>query len=254
MYCKGNCKAKAKGAANIKVKAAKGAAAAKKGVTWKVTAKEDETPTPEDVHATGIELDQKEASVQVGSTVTLNAILTPADSTDTVSWGSSDETVATVNGGVVAGLKEGTATITAVVGEYSASCVVTVTKATGAISKVEATGAKILTVTFEKDVTYTKADFTVKKGSSEKTIDTVEVSGNTAVVTLNSKLTEGEYTVAVDGSEGTVTVQNEKISGYKTIGTTLAKVSNTAATVAAPLPTGSILLLEIMLQRLLSRL
>ena len=39
-------KAKAKGAANIKVKAAKGAAAAKKGVTWKVTAKEDETPTP----------------------------------------------------------------------------------------------------------------------------------------------------------------------------------------------------------------
>lgn len=58
---------------------------------------------------------------------TLTATVTPANSTDLVTWSSSDTSVATVSGGKVTALKEGTATITATAGSQSKSCTVTVT-------------------------------------------------------------------------------------------------------------------------------
>lgn len=75
----------------------------------------------------GISLDQTAAGMMVGDSVTLNATVTPADATDnTVTWSSSDETVATVSGGTVTGKAAGTAVITATAGGFSASCNVTV--------------------------------------------------------------------------------------------------------------------------------
>ena len=46
------------------------------------------------------------------NTVTLTPVFTPEDATETVTWTSSDETVATVADGVVTGIASGTATIT----------------------------------------------------------------------------------------------------------------------------------------------
>lgn len=70
------------------------------------------------------------ASVAVGETVALTA--TASDSS-TVSWASSADSIATVKDGVVTGVSEGNATITATatIGgqNYSASCEVTVTPA-----------------------------------------------------------------------------------------------------------------------------
>ena len=74
-----------------------------------------------------ISLDKSTATIQVGKTVTLNATVAPSNATDkTVTWTTSDATVATVVNGVVTGVAEGTANITATVGDISAFCAITV--------------------------------------------------------------------------------------------------------------------------------
>ena len=71
------------------------------------------------------------AAVKPGATVTLSATVTPEDATDkTITWSSSDEKVATVDGGKVTGVAEGNATITATTksGDKTATCTVTVSE------------------------------------------------------------------------------------------------------------------------------
>lgn len=71
------------------------------------------------------------AAVKPGATVTLSATVTPEDATDkTITWSSSDEKVATVDGGKVTGVAEGTVTITATTksGDKTATCAVTVSE------------------------------------------------------------------------------------------------------------------------------
>lgn len=76
-----------------------------------------------------VSLDSSTATVAVDATVTLTATATP--DTAVITWASSDETVATVSGGVVTGKSAGSATITATAtnDELTATdtCTVTVT-------------------------------------------------------------------------------------------------------------------------------
>ena len=94
----------------------------------------EETPTEGEETAVAVEsitLDKTTAELKVGETATLTATVLPENATDkTVTWESSDDTVATVENGVVTGVKAGTATITAKAGEQSVQCAVTVTEAT----------------------------------------------------------------------------------------------------------------------------
>ena len=81
------------------------------------------TPRP----VTGISLDQTTLSLDQGGTATLTATVEPADAGDkTVTWTSSNESVATVADGVVTAVGAGSATITAKAGEFEATCAVTV--------------------------------------------------------------------------------------------------------------------------------
>ena len=84
-----------------------------------------ETPI---VEVTGLTLSQAEATLVEGESLTLTATVAPEDATDkTVTWSSSDKSVATVdNNGKVTAVAAGTATITAKAGDKSATCVVTV--------------------------------------------------------------------------------------------------------------------------------
>lgn len=78
------------------------------------------------VPCTGITLDESTKAITALSPFTLVATPTPSNTTDTVEWSTSDDTVATVADGVVTPLKLGTVTITATCGSYSASCAVTI--------------------------------------------------------------------------------------------------------------------------------
>ena len=72
-------------------------------------------------------LDKEVLTMVVGETETLVANVRPDDATDkTVTWSTSDASVATVADGVVTALAAGTATITAKAGDKEATCVVTV--------------------------------------------------------------------------------------------------------------------------------
>lgn len=99
------------------------ATAGEKTATCKVTV------TAKTIAITEVILD-KTATVEEGATVQLTATVKPDDATEdkTVTWKSSDETIATVDStGKVTGVKAGKATITATAGEKSAECAVTVT-------------------------------------------------------------------------------------------------------------------------------
>ena len=95
-----------------------------------VTSTEDGSDVEvEEVPATGITLDKTSVTLYSNTTpntVTLTATVQPDNTTDTVVWSSSDESVATVNNGVVTAAANGTATITAKAGDQTATCTVTV--------------------------------------------------------------------------------------------------------------------------------
>lgn len=80
------------------------------------------------VPCTGISLsDASHAFTAIGATKTLTATVTPADTTETVTWVSSNTDCATVENGVVTCVGVGSATITAYCGEHSATCAITAT-------------------------------------------------------------------------------------------------------------------------------
>ena len=79
------------------------------------------------VSVTGIALDKTKAEMAEGETLKLTATISPDDATDkTITWTSSNESVATVNNGTITAVKEGKAIITAKAGEMTASCEITV--------------------------------------------------------------------------------------------------------------------------------
>ena len=82
------------------------------------------------VPVAGITLDKSELSLTAGGeTATLTATVLPEDAMDkTVTWTSSNETVATVSDGIVTPVSEGETdiTVTTVEGSYTDTCKVTV--------------------------------------------------------------------------------------------------------------------------------
>ena len=82
------------------------------------------------INPTGISLNKSSASLEVGGKLQLNATLEPSGATGTVSWSSNNDNAASVNSnGLVTANGVGMATITATVGDYSATCTVNVTSA-----------------------------------------------------------------------------------------------------------------------------
>lgn len=73
-----------------------------------------------------VTINRESASVPEYETITLAS--TAENTVEPITWTSSDESVATVDGGVVYGVKAGSAAITASAGGASATCAVTVTE------------------------------------------------------------------------------------------------------------------------------
>ena len=161
------------------------------------------------IAVTGVTLDKSTASVEEGQSTQLTAAAVPTAATNkTVTWSSSDETVATVDStGKVTGLKDGTATITVTTadGSFTASCLVTV-------GNVAVTG-----------VTLDKTTASVAVGASTLLTATVEpIGASNSTVTWTSD----DLTIATVDSTGKVTGVKE---GTATITVTTADGSFTAS-------------------------
>lgn len=89
---------------------------------------------PATVSVTGVTLSQTKLSLTEGDTAQLTATVKPDNATNkAVTWSSDNETVATVNNGLVTAMKAGTATITVAATDgsgVSATCTVTINAAT----------------------------------------------------------------------------------------------------------------------------
>lgn len=122
-----------------------------------------------------IELNKTNLDLVEEEEFTLVATVKPDDATDkTVSWSSSDPSVATVAEGKVKALKEGTATITAKAGEKSTTCSLTVEK-------------KVIAV---ESVSLNKETLELTKGQSETLIATVkpdDATDKTVIWTTDSE-------------------------------------------------------------------
>ena len=161
-------------------------------------------------------LDQTALSVGIGATKTITATVNPAGYT--VMWTSSDESVATVENGVVTGVAEGTATITAKAGGKVKTCAVTVSAAWAANEYNEASwdsGDKkvIFTKKTAASVTaVTNSDTDVTWGDGWYT-----VSGN-VTITGNVGLTADTHLILQDGAKltinGRILGSNKNLSIY----------------------------------------
>ena len=95
--------------------------------------------TDENQKVTGVSLNTNTLTLEVGGTGTLTATITPDNATNqNVTWSSDDETVATVENGLVTAVGAGTATITVTTVDQSktATCEVTVAAATVPVTGV----------------------------------------------------------------------------------------------------------------------
>lgn len=120
----------------------------KESIGWKNFAYlEDDLPNENYVGATDITLDSNTLRLKIGDSYQLAATVLPENATDkSVIWSSSDSEVASVSdNGLVKGLKEGHATITATCDGISATCDIEVTDFSG-ITSVATNGANSVEV------------------------------------------------------------------------------------------------------------
>ena len=130
------------------------------------------------IPVTGVTLDSRTKTINAGASFTLKETVAPSNASNkSVTWKSSNESIATVSGGKITGKKAGTATITVTTndGGKSSSCVVTVVQPVTSISIVGAPSDMIngKTADLKATVLPTNAAGTVTWTSSDTTIATV---------------------------------------------------------------------------------
>ena len=124
----------------------------KEAIGWKNFAYlEDDLPNENYVGATDITLDSNALRLKIGDNYQLAATVLPENATDkSVIWSSSDSKVASVSeNGLVKGLKEGHATITATCDGLSAACEIEVTDFSGITSVVTNGGNSVEVYTLQ---------------------------------------------------------------------------------------------------------
>ena len=179
--------------------------------TFTITVKDGYTPP-----ITTFKLSQTSMTVDVGKQATLTVDIQPAGAKKDVTWTSSDPKIATVNGGVVKGIKTGSVTITATGdGNKKASCSVTV--------KSPAKGLKIKATTGDTKKVYMKKGSTLTLGKYFTNADCTDTFKFTAKKNKFGTVTEsgvvtakkpGKFTVNITSYSGTVKKATSKITVY----------------------------------------
>jgi hypothetical protein len=166
------------------------------------------------VAVTNISLNKTTITLLVNATEQLTEIVTPNNAADkTVTWSSSDESVATVTNGLVTAISLGISTIRVATndGNYIATCAVTVALSNDATLSGLAVSVGRLTPAFNSDIT----SYTVNVSTDVTSIDvtgTVNYSAATVSGNITGKtLDEGNNVVniivtAADGTTKTYVV------------------------------------------------
>lgn len=155
---------------------------------------------------------------QVGETVNLTVTVLPEDVKDvSVTWTSSDPTLATVDGGVVSLVKDGRVTISAEAGKIKANHLITINKADVLLEEIAISGDNEAHVgdVILLSVTLTPSDATNKEvtwSSSDQSVATVD---NHGVVQMHK-----EGVVAIMAAQGAVVATHEINVTPKVIETT----------------------------------
>ena len=188
------------------------------GSSAAVSAVNCNTPQPVPVSSVSISgsgVSDGKLSLKLGASVQLTATVTPSNATDkTVSWTSSNSSVAKVSDGKVTAVKAGTATITATAGGKTASVVVTVTDNPVSVESVSVSGDGVsggklslksgasaqLTATVKPD---NATDRKVTWTSSDSSVANVMGTG---VVTAGSKAGTATIKATAGGKSASVTV------------------------------------------------
>lgn len=180
----------------------------------------------QEVPVSSVSITQATAEMKIGETIQLSASVQPSNATEkTVSWTSSNQTVAIVAGGKVTALAEGSSTITASCGGKSATCQVTVSKSYVAVTSValnkESTSlnkgeSETLVATVKPD---DATDKTVIWSSSETSVVTVDnsgkvtaVAGGDAVITAKAGDKHAICTVSVTVPVESIALDKENLS------------------------------------------
>ena len=220
------------------------------------------------VPLTGIALDQETLALAINGTESakLTAAPVPAESTepvDEVTYTSSNEAVATVaEDGTVTAVADGEAEITATLGEYTASCKVTVTtapdgikfgKASGSLTVGGSTTLKLYTTPSEaaapdmSQVTFTSSDEDVAAVDGEGKVTAQKAGKATITATYNGLTAEYSLTVnnkaaapaggsTVASGNGAPSSTNNGSSAPSTGGNTPSAGGSSGGTTPAPAP------------------
>ncbi len=167
---------------------------------WKDGAEVISTPSKSTNSAVTLKLNASKAAIGVGETYTLKPT---TNSSKTITWSSSDKSVAAVKNGKITAKSTGTATITAKVDGKTAKAVITVKKAPTKVTAKD--------VTVEKGKT-ASAVLSFPSGSVSKS--NTFVSSDKSIATVNK--TTGKITGVKAGScTITVTTYNKKTTKIK---------------------------------------
>ena len=167
---------------------------------------------PAEISATGVELDRTTMSLTLGvdTSGVLKATVLPEGATNqSVTWTSSNETVATVVGGTVTPVGEGETNITVTTdeGSYTAVCKVTIAKP----EEVSVTGVKLdkatMSLTLGEDTSGTLNAAVLPEGATNQSV--TWSSSNETVATVSdgivTPVSEGETDITVTTVEGSYT-------------------------------------------------
>ena len=157
------------------------------------------------VAVTGVSLSSSTASVKVGATTSLTATVSPSDATNkNVTWSSSDTSVASVSGGVVTGVKAGSATITVTTadGGLQDTCSVSVSNVEATAVTMSASSASLIVGgTQQLSVTFTPSNTTDQSGIWDSSNTTVATVSDTGLVTAKAA---GSTTVSFLSNSGSL--------------------------------------------------
>ncbi len=199
------------------------ATAGGQSATCTVTVKDN---APAIIPVASISLNKKSLALNMNESETLTATVTPTDATNkTVTWQSSDESVATVDAdGKVTAHAPGTATITATAGGQSATCTVTVKDNAPAIIPVNSVTLNKKSLTLNVNESETLTATIMPENATNREVTWTSSKPETAQVDENGKVTALAQGTAII----TVTTANGKSA--------TCAVTVTEATVPVPKP------------------